>query len=598
MVELMVSMGITVIFMVGMTAFFSTTFRNMFDAREKVTNTQGQFVVSTIMDGKFVNVESLDPNSGCGNDCVVLRNDMDSGDLPFTYIGTQANGRFDQIVFKDFFVFNGKQATVSSQSAVGIENPGGLTELNGEYYLTVPLEDKVYRCIPGAGPLSACADMAIAGLDQPTGITNNGVASPNDVLYVTDAGSNKIITITDPTRNKIMGEVTTEITSSLNYPTGIEFYMAPDASEYLFVADTYNHMIKKVRITDGDDEVVAGDGDNEDCNNTASFCKLSFPTGLMINGGDLYIADTGSGRVLKMSDPGQPASEGAFERISFTFGGEYAVEKIGFEDFGSELFVASSMDDGLNGTYDNGTHEMNVNSLFTAYDSPGAPCNWSLGGTNLYIDNAVLDISAVEAGDIISVEGNIYEILSKTPSRAVCQDGAPPAIVDSAHILGVDSNLVGVTNGSDIYFGSIDRNVETLDLEFAPGSFSATGFQAIDIDVYEFGNAVAVESHEHFVRVGDGELGTTEDTIEEIEIGHAFPTGLGWSGGLQVSDFADYSTDFSNPGYDYTSDFDVDNFEFDEPNPGEILELNFEAELSKDDNGDPVWEEFTLNSDI
>ena len=594
LVELMVSVGITAILMLGISTFFSSTFRNMFTEREKVTNTQEEFVVNTILGGKFVNVDKIEEST---SGYVVLRNDMETGDLPFTYIGylpgPAAPGK---IVFKDFFVYNGRDGSVESFGA-DVVNPGGIEILDDKYFITAPLEDKIYVC----ATKNNCGDtIDLTGLetplDQPMDITSDN----NDTLYITDAGNDRVLEIIKPGEG---GQEVNIIASGLNYPTGIEFY-AKAGNEYLFIADTYHHLVKKIRLPGGSVEVVVGEGDDEDCDpdvddrdHTALFCKLNFPTGVMIaNDGtadSLYIADTGNDRVLRVWDPGPPASEGSYERITFSFGGEYALEKVGLEDFENELLEASTMIDGLNATYNDTTHEMNLGSLFTAYDNPGPPCNWSLGGTYLYIANP--DISILEVGDIISVEGNTYEILAKTANRLVCQEDE--SIVDRAHRLTLDSSLVGVNYGSNIYFASVDQNEENIDLVFGPDSFAVSGFDAIDIEVYEFGNSSPVETHRHVIRIGDGELGTFEDTIEVVDYVYDFPTGLGWDDDvLNVSSPPSYSVDFDN--YDYVSDFDVQGFGISTLNDGDVLEITFEAKIGEDAEENPIWEENTLSANV
>jgi len=102
-----------------------------------------------------------------------------------------------------------------------------------------------------------------------------------------------------------------------------------------------------------------------------------------------------------------------------------------------------------------------------------------------------------------------------------------------------------------------------------------------------------------FVRIGDGELGTSEDLIEDTgapAIVDYYPTGLAWSGVLQSSNLAVYDLNFDP--FDYTSDFEVQSFDFNKLNADSILELTFDAQLKIDDLGAPVWETYILNADI
>ena len=94
--------------------------------------------------------------------------------------------------------------------------------------------------------------------------------------------------------------------AQLNQPIGI----ALDAAGNLYIADTYNHRIRKV--SNGVITTVAGDG--EGCvlaccsvyggdNGPAALAKLAFPMGVTVGpSGDLYIADTNNSRIRKVSN--------------------------------------------------------------------------------------------------------------------------------------------------------------------------------------------------------------------------------------------------------------------------------------------------------
>ena len=73
LVELLVSVGISAVLMVGMAAFFSSTFRNMFESRGRVSNNQEQFVVSSILHQKLSGIEGMQVLDS-GNEYVVLQN--------------------------------------------------------------------------------------------------------------------------------------------------------------------------------------------------------------------------------------------------------------------------------------------------------------------------------------------------------------------------------------------------------------------------------------------------------------------------------------------------------------------------------------------
>jgi sugar lactone lactonase YvrE len=85
----------------------------------------------------------------------------------------------------------------------------------------------------------------------------------------------------------------------LNDPTGV----AVDSAGNLYIADTGNHVIRKV--TNGQISTVAGSfvagfsGDN----GAATAARLNFPTGVAVDSaGNLYIADTGNNRLRRVSN--------------------------------------------------------------------------------------------------------------------------------------------------------------------------------------------------------------------------------------------------------------------------------------------------------
>jgi sugar lactone lactonase YvrE len=98
------------------------------------------------------------------------------------------------------------------------------------------------------------------------------------------------------------GDGGTATNASLEYPFGV----AADASGNLFIADTYNSVIRKVNIN-GIITTVAGNG-------TAAFAgdggpatnaSLAYPYGVAVDAsGNLFIADTGNNRIRKVDTNG------------------------------------------------------------------------------------------------------------------------------------------------------------------------------------------------------------------------------------------------------------------------------------------------------
>ncbi len=596
LVELMVSMGITAILMVGMATFFSSTFSSMFMAREKVANSQGQFVVSTILGGKFVNVdklEEIDPNG----DFVVLRNDMETGDLPFTYIGKETIADAEHIVFKDFFVFNGQDGVWKSVSGTGpdmagLKNPAGIANIGSNNYVVVPLENKIYKCNQQldscSGPLNITPPDK--PLDHPMDITTDG-----NSLYITDSGNNRIIKVVTPDRNPVATVLYTDHTT-FNYPTGITYYNYGPG--YLFVADTYNHLVKRINLATNTITIVAGDGDDDDCDNTARFCKLNFPTGLMVYDNELYISDTGNGRVLKISDAGKPSN---FTMEFLSPEDTVAIKEIKIV-FPTDVDHSFTDLDSVTGLTENGnTHKDDTETFEYRL--------WTILDENTLVTNVRPEPDPNTMDRISVADNDLFEVGDTL--RFVNDANNDFEVVNNINqIISLKNNFaIDHLSGEEVILTTpVPANTKiTFDLSNVNTANASSGFSAIDIEMYDETNTL-IETRQHFFRIGDDELGTFEDTIEVVS-GHEaddFPTGLGldideeWTPYLVVSDTPKYSLDFSDSGYDYVSDFDVEpgSFGFSTSNEDGILELEFEAILGLDVEGQPILENNILNSNI
>lgn len=85
--------------------------------------------------------------------------------------------------------------------------------------------------------------------------------------------------------------------ASFNYPMGLAF----DASGNLYVADAYNHRIRKITPA-GVVSTYAGSGASGLLDGTLSAARFSYPIGLSFDGnGDLYVADRSNFAIRKIS---------------------------------------------------------------------------------------------------------------------------------------------------------------------------------------------------------------------------------------------------------------------------------------------------------
>lgn len=608
LVELIVSVGITAVLMIGISVFFSSTFRNMFAAREEVGNTQGQFVVSTILDGKFVNAQKVQQLGG-GGSFAVIKNDMDKGDLPFTYISrdgmTPPISPEGHVVFKDFFVFNGKSSTGEVSTDTQIPNPGGIVAGGmNNYFVTAPLENRIYNC---PNSLNACTSgspfLNVEGLNQPTDIDMGTSA-----LYVADAGNNRVVAIT----NFLTPSPTvTPLATGLNYPTGLAYYSPKPGEEYLFVADTYNHLVERIDLSDNSIETVVGGGNDEDCNttsyaheHTALFCKLRFPTDVMLATDDksYYVADTGNGRILKVQDPAlDPMSELSNREFSAKLAAASQISKIEFVFPPGTQFLPFSEGTDLNDLHKgkfsvNGstvTYSLSVpmtedipEDVETCSPNPTPPpvqiCEVNTNFTGFRVDPS--DNIFVN-GDSVKIEGNDYSI---SDANTIYVSPADDEIeYDDGTIVRISNDFTALTY--------------TFHFNLSNVQFAAPGFNLVQTKIYDASAVpvlLSVPPDRTILRIGDGVLGTSEDTISVYDGGFDFPNGLGFdaSGSFVFSPTPEYDLNF--PSYDYVSNFQVKDFKFDEPNGGDVLELYFMGKLGEDAEGESRWQDYTLDSDV
>ncbi|MFZ4797623.1 MAG: SBBP repeat-containing protein [Bacteroidia bacterium] len=174
-----------------------------------------------------------------------------------------------------------------------------------------------------------------ANLNTPTGLTVDSAGN----LYIADCHNHRIRKVnTSGMITTIAGNGTAGFVadgglanlSYLYYPNGVTV----DASGNLFIADSYNHRIRKVNLSTGIITTVAGNGTsgfNGD-GSTATAAILSYPSSISIDRlGNLYIAGNGN-RIRKVN-----ASTGIISTVA-------GISSSGFGGDGSLATTASLYD--------------------------------------------------------------------------------------------------------------------------------------------------------------------------------------------------------------------------------------------------------------
>lgn len=142
----------------------------------------------------------------------------------------------------------------------------------------------------------------LARFNNPAGIATDGTN-----LYVADAANNLIrqIVISSGVTTTLAGSGTagstnnTGVLASFNAPQGV----AVDGSGNLYVADTGNHLIRKIVISTGAVTTVAGAAGTFTPyadNSTGTSATFNSPVGLVVVGANLYVADTGNSSIRQI----------------------------------------------------------------------------------------------------------------------------------------------------------------------------------------------------------------------------------------------------------------------------------------------------------
>jgi len=146
---------------------------------------------------------------------------------------------------------------------------------------------KVVSTFVGSTRIINCA--ALYKFGYPFDITTDGTN-----LYVVDTNCHTIkqIVIDNGTVTILAGTGSsgsangTGTSASFYYPYGI----TTDGTN-LYVADYYNHLIRKIVISTGAVTTVAGTGSTGSANGTGTSASFSYPSGITTDGTNLYVAD-------------------------------------------------------------------------------------------------------------------------------------------------------------------------------------------------------------------------------------------------------------------------------------------------------------------
>ena len=209
-----------------------------------------------------------------------------------------------------------------SATAGSADGTGSTASFNNPYGVAVDASGNVYvadgnnnmiRKITPAGMVTSLAGSTTAGSADGTGAaaafnSPSGIAvDASGNVYVADASNHMIRKITpagvvttlagSPTPGRADG---TGAAASFYGPTGV----AVDAGGNLYVAERYNHTIRKITPA-GVVTTLAGSGTTGKADGTGSAASFRNPSALAVDaGGNLYVADSSNSMIRKITPAG------------------------------------------------------------------------------------------------------------------------------------------------------------------------------------------------------------------------------------------------------------------------------------------------------
>ncbi|OYU95780.1 MAG: hypothetical protein CFE21_11625 [Bacteroidetes bacterium B1(2017)] len=302
------------------------------------------------------------------------------------------------------------------------KNPTGLAcDLAGNVYVADQFNNRIRKVTP-AGVVSTFAgdgfigttDGAgnIARFNFPTGVAVDAAGN----VYVADQYNHRIRKVSpSAVVSTVCGSVAgagyidgISSVAQFNLPTGI----AVDPFGNIYVADYNNHVIRKV-TSGGFTSTIAGTGASGFKDSTSTLSLFSYPSGLFADAlGDVYVADKGNNRIRKISSNGLVstyAGDGVWGTTdgaggSAQFANPYSIIKNRY----NEIYIADANN--------NRIRKMAAPNI-TAFSTPlyiaSASQNITIGGRNLI---SVVEVKAPTGYEVsLSATFGYLDSLEITP---------------------------------------------------------------------------------------------------------------------------------------------------------------------------------------
>jgi sugar lactone lactonase YvrE len=226
------------------------------------------------------------------------------------YVADYGNHRIRKIVIDNGTVTTLAGSSSGSTDATGtsasFDNPMGITTDGTNLYVAdngndririIVIDNGTVTTLAGSSQGSTDATGTSASFNNPHGITTDGTN-----LYVADESNHRIRKIVIDN-----GTVTTIAGSSQGYTdatgTSARFYrprgITTDGTN-LYVADMYNHRIRKIVIDSGTVTTIAGQSDNGSADGIGTAASFWNPYQITTDGTNLYVVDGWNNTIRKI----------------------------------------------------------------------------------------------------------------------------------------------------------------------------------------------------------------------------------------------------------------------------------------------------------